>query len=60
MNFFAPGIRAASTPVHDLTISLNSVDTLLTLDSIAFERRNALALSVSAEAMQMQTFFQMA
>ena len=57
MNFFAPGIRAASTPVHDLSISLNSVDTLLTLDSISFERRNALALSVSAEAMQMQTFF---
>lgn len=57
MQFFAPGLRAASTPVHDLTLTLNTIDTLLSIDSISFDRRNALALSVSAEAMQMQTVF---
>ena len=51
MRFFAPGIRAANTPVHDLTITLNTIDTL----RHAGAKGSGLALSVSAEAMQMYT-----
>ena len=51
MRFFAPGVRAGKTPVHDLTITLNTIDTLRHTQ----EAGSGLALSVSAEAMQMQT-----
>jgi len=49
--FYAPGVRAASTPIHDLTVTLNTVDTL------QHEGANGsgLAFSISAEAMKMQT-----
>lgn len=51
MRFFAPGVRAGNTPVHALTVTLNTIDTL---------RHNGghgsgLSLSVSAEAMKMHT-----
>jgi len=42
--FTAPGIRYKETPVHDLTVALNSVDSI-----------DGLALTVSAEAMEMYT-----
>ena len=42
VRFFAPGVRAGSTPVHDLTMDVKTKD-----------RR--LGFSVSAEAMQMHT-----
>ena len=42
MRFTAPGIRAGSTPVHDLTMDLKTL-------------KESLGLSVSAEAMQMHT-----
>ena len=42
LRFTAPGIRAGGTPVHDLTMDLKTL-------------RESLGLSVSAEAMQMQT-----
>lgn len=42
--FFAPGVRLNSTPVHDLTITLNSVDSI-----------DGLEFAVSAEAMEMYT-----
>lgn len=51
LRFFAPGVRAGNTPVHDLTITLNTIDTL----GDRQEGGSGLALSVSAEAMQMQT-----
>ena len=51
--FFAPGVRAGNTPVHDLTVTLNTVDTLRHSGA----KGSGLALSVSAEAMQMQTVF---
>lgn len=51
MRFFAPGVRAGNTPVHDLTITLNTIDTLRHTQ----EAGSGLALSVSAEAMQMHT-----
>lgn len=51
LRFFAPGVRAGKTPVHDLTITLNTIDTLRHTQ----EGGSGLALSVSAEAMQMQT-----
>ena len=53
MRFFAPGVRAGSTPVHDLTITLNTVDTLRHSSSGG----SGLALNVSAEAMDMHTLF---
>ena len=51
MRFYAPGVRAMSTPVHDLTVTLNTIDTL---------RHTALggsglSLNISAEAMKMHT-----
>lgn len=49
--FFAPGVRAGKTPVHDLTLMLNTVDTL------RHSGGSGLAFSVSAEAMDMQTVF---
>jgi len=51
MRFFAPGVRAANTPIHDLTVTLNSVDTLRHTGAAG----SGLALSVSAEAMEMHT-----
>ena len=51
LRFFAPGVRAGNTPVHDLTITLNTIDTLRHTQ----EGGSGLSLSVSAEAMQMQT-----
>lgn len=51
--FFAPGVRAGSTPLHDLTITLNTVDTLR--HSGEADSGSGLALSVSAEAMKMHT-----
>ena len=44
LRLFAPGVRAANTPVHDLTVTLNTVDSL-----------RHLALNVTAEALDMQT-----
>lgn len=46
LRFTAPGIRAGSTPVHDLTMDLKTL-------------RESLGLSVSAEAMDMQTVLSM-
>ena len=51
MRFFAPGVRAGNTPIHDLTVTLNTVDTLRHSGASG----SGLALSVSAEAMQMHT-----
>ena len=51
LRLFAPGIRVRETPVHDLTVTLNTTDT--TAQPGAAEA--GLALSVSAEAMQMHT-----
>ena len=49
--FFAPGVRAGSTPVHDLILTLNTIDTLRHQGG----RGSGLSFSVSAEAMQMHT-----
>ena len=49
----APGVRAANTPVHDLTVTLNTVDTLRHQGASG----SGLAFSVSAEALQMHTVF---
>ena len=51
LRLFAPGIRAANTPVHDLTVTLNTVDTLRHQGA----KGSGLALSVSAETMKMHT-----
>ena len=48
---FAPGIRAANTPIHELTVALNTVDTLRHTGASG----SGLALSISAEAMKMHT-----
>lgn len=53
MRFFAPGVRAGNTPVHDLTLTLNTLDTLRHKGG----KGSGLALSLSAEAMKMQTVF---
>lgn len=53
MRFFAPGVRAGNTPVHDLTVTLNTIDSLRHNGG----RGSGLAFSVSAEAMQMHTVF---
>ncbi len=52
--FFAPGVRAGKTALHDLTVTLN---TLKRRDEGAWEGASALALSISTEASQMQTVF---
>ena len=52
MRFSAPGVRAGNTPVHDLNITLGTVDTLLHARGMG---GSGLAFSVSAEAMQMHT-----
>lgn len=49
MRFFAPGVRAGKTPVHDLTLTLNTIDTLRHNGA----KGSGLAFSVSAEAMKM-------
>ena len=51
--FSAPGVRAGTTPVHDLTITLNTIDTLR--HSGDAEAGSGLALSIAAEAMKMHT-----
>ena len=51
MRFFAPGVRAANTPIHDLTVTLNTIDTLRHSGATG----SGLALSISAEAMDMHT-----
>ncbi len=53
LRFAAPGVRAGNTPVHDLTVTLNTVDTLRHTGVTG----SGLAMSVSAEAMQMHTVF---
>lgn len=53
MRFFAPGVRAGNTPVHDLTVALNTVKTLRHQGA----QGSGLSLSVSAEAMKMHTIF---
>ncbi len=53
VSFFAPGIRAGNTPLHDLTLTLNTVDSL----RHSVEGGSGLALSISTEAMKMQTVF---
>ena len=55
LRFFAPGVLAANTPVHDLTVTLNTIDTLRHPGSTG----SGLSLSVSAEAMQMHTVLSM-
>ena len=53
MRFYAPGVRAGNTPVHDLTITLNTVDTL----RHTLQKGSGVAFGISAEAMQMHTVF---
>ena len=50
LRLYAPGIRAANTPVHELTMTLNTVDTLQHTNLPG----SGLALSISAEAMETQ------
>jgi len=49
MTFFAPGVRAGSTPVHDLTVSLLS-------HSYGSRQESPLTLTISAETMAMRTY----
>ena len=53
LRFSAPGVRAGGTPVHDITLTLNTVDTLRHSGA----KGSGLAFSVSAEAMKMHTVF---
>ncbi|MBO7458184.1 MAG: translocation/assembly module TamB domain-containing protein [Paludibacteraceae bacterium] len=53
LRFSAPGVRVANTPIHDLTVTLNTVAQLMHKGA----KGSGLALSVSAEAMKMQTVF---
>ena len=53
MKFFAPGVRAGSTPVHDLTVTLQTIDTLRHKGA----QGSGLTLNISAEAKKMRTFF---
>ena len=53
MRFFAPGVRASNTPVHDLTIDLSTVDSLRHRGA----KGSGLSLAISAEAMKMHTIF---
>lgn len=55
MRFFAPGVLAGNTPVHELTVTLNTIDTLAHNGGVG----SGLALSVSAEAMQMHSVVSM-
>lgn len=54
MRFYAPGVRALNTPVHDLTITLNTVDSLRHAKGL---KGSGIAFGISAEAMQMHTVF---
>ena len=54
--FFAPGVRAGNLPLHDLSVTLN---TITRRDAAAKRGASALAFSVSAEAMQMKTILSM-
>ena len=54
VRFYAPGVRAGSTPVHDLTVTLNTVDTLRHAPGI---KGSGISFGISAEAMKMHTFF---
>ena len=51
--FSAPGVRVSNTPVHDITLTLNTIDTLRHSGA----KGSGLAFSLSAEAMQMHTVF---
>ncbi len=53
LHFFAPGIRAGNTPVHDLTMTLNTISSL----RHAGAKGSGLALSIAAEAMNTQSVF---
>ena len=55
LRFFAPGVLAGSTPVHELTVTLNTLDTLRHDGATG----SGLALSVSAEAMKMHSVVSM-
>lgn len=55
LRFFAPGVLAGNTPVHELTVTLNTIDTLRHTGA----NGSGLALSVSAEAMQMHSVVSM-
>ena len=52
MRFYAPGVRAMNTPLHDLTIVASTVDTLRHTGSYS---GSGLSLSLSTEAHQMHT-----
>ena len=54
IRFYAPGVRALNTPVHDLTITLNTVDSLRHAQGL---KGSGMAFGISAEAMQMHTVF---
>lgn len=54
VRFYAPGVRAGTTPVHDLTVTLNTVDTLRHAPGM---RGSGIAFGISAEAMKMHTVF---
>lgn len=45
MRFFAPGLRVKGTPVHDLTMSLKTIDTV----RYAADKSEELAFAISAE-----------
>ena len=48
LRFFAPGVRAASTPIHDLTVTLDNQTAIA-------EHAAPLTMTVSAEAMSVRT-----
>ena len=48
LRFFAPGIRAANTPIHDLTVTLNNRTPIV-------QHHAPLKMTVSAEAMSVRT-----
>ena len=56
VRFFAPGVRAGNTPLHDLTLTLS---TITRRDSSATKGSTALTFNASTEAMQMQTLISM-
>lgn len=51
--FFAPGIRAGNTPVHDLTVMLSTIDTL----RHSSDKSSGLSFTISAEAMETNMLF---
>lgn len=51
--FFAPGVRAGNTPVHDLTVMLSTIDTL----RHSSDKGSGLSFTISAEAMETNMLF---